>query len=247
MMQPDEGLPESTSSFQWPISVPTSDPDVGPFFYVGYNETWQAAVLGALTQLLQQSTWDNTIPADNLTAQQQANQLIYLFQTGVTMFPTGSVIPYAAAAAPSGWLLCDGGAVSRTTYADLFALIGVTFGAGDGSTTFNVPDLRGRTVIGTGTGSGLSPRAIGDQIGEETHVLTLAESPSHTHADSGHTHSEGNAIPTAIAIGPGVPAPSALPSVGITGIGNASLSSSGGGGAHNVMQPSIALTAIIKT
>lgn len=246
-MQPDEGFPESISSFQWPISVPTSDPDVGPFFYVGFNETWRAAVLGSLTQLLQQSTWDNTIPADNLTAQQQANQLIYLFQTGVTMFPTGSVIPYAATAAPSGWLPCDGAAVSRTTYADLFALIGSTFGAGDGSTTFNVPDLRGRTVIGTGTGSGLSPRSIGDKIGEETHVLTVGELASHSHTDSGHTHTEGNALPAVGAAIVGVPIPSAVPSVGVTGLGNASLLNSGLDGAHNTMQPSIALTAIIKT
>jgi microcystin-dependent protein len=64
----------------------------------------------------------------------------------------GMIFPYAGATAPTGFLLCDGAAVSRTTYADLFALIGTTYGAGDGSTTFNVPDLRGRFAIGAGTG-----------------------------------------------------------------------------------------------
>lgn len=62
----------------------------------------------------------------------------------------GLIFPYAGSTAPAGFLLCDGSAVSRTTYADLFALIGTTYGAGDGSTTFNVPDLRGSVIVGAG-------------------------------------------------------------------------------------------------
>lgn len=67
--------------------------------------------------------------------------------------PTGSVTPYIGASAPGGWLLCDGSAVSRTTYASLFTLASTTYGAGDGSTTFNLPDLRSRLPLGTGTGT----------------------------------------------------------------------------------------------
>lgn len=67
--------------------------------------------------------------------------------------PSGVVMSYGGASAPFGWLLCDGAAVSRTTYADLFAAISTTFGVGDGSTTFNVPDLRGRVPLGAGTGT----------------------------------------------------------------------------------------------
>lgn len=67
------------------------------------------------------------------------------------LLPAGCVIPYAGSSAPSGYLLCNGQAVSRTTYADLFAAIGTTFGTGDGSTTFNVPDLRGRVPAGDDT------------------------------------------------------------------------------------------------
>lgn len=63
-------------------------------------------------------------------------------------FITGGIVPYTSTTPPSGWLLCDGSAVSRTTYADLFAVVGTTFGAGDGSTTFNVPDLAGRVIAG---------------------------------------------------------------------------------------------------
>lgn len=64
--------------------------------------------------------------------------------------PIGTVNMYAGGTAPTGWLMCNGQAVSRTTYADLFDAIGVTFGSGDGTTTFNVPDLRDRMAIGAG-------------------------------------------------------------------------------------------------
>ena len=68
---------------------------------------------------------------------------------------TGTVLPFAAADAPEGWLLCPGQAVSRATYANLFAKIGTTFGVGDGSTTFNVPDLRGEFIRGLDNGRGV--------------------------------------------------------------------------------------------
>ena len=67
--------------------------------------------------------------------------------------PTGVMAPYAGATAPTGWLLCDGTAVSRTTYAALFAITSTTYGVGDGTSTFNVPDLRGRIPVGAGTGA----------------------------------------------------------------------------------------------
>ena len=88
-----------------------------------------------------------------------------------------------ATGAPRGWLLCDGSAVSRTEYATLYAAIGDTWGAGDGSTTFNLPDLRGRAPIGAGTGSGLTARTLGGKVGAESVTLTAAQSglPAHTH------------------------------------------------------------------
>ena len=76
-------------------------------------------------------------------------------QTGFIM-PVGSIITYGGSAAPAGWLLCDGSAVSRATYADLYTAIGTTFGTGDGSSTFNTPDLRGIFVRGAGTSGKLS-------------------------------------------------------------------------------------------
>ena len=102
--------------------------------------------------------------------------------------PTGSVQMFAGASAPTNWLLCDGSAISRTTYSSLFAVIGTVFGTGDGSTTFNIPDMRGRMPIGAGTGTGLSARTIGQNNGSETVVIASSNLPLHTHTLSAHTH-----------------------------------------------------------
>lgn len=109
--------------------------------------------------------------------------------------PIGAIIDFPGATPPSGWLLCYGQAVSRATYATLFGIIGTTFGAGDGSTTFNLPDLRGRVVAGVnnmggessgrlGSGAGFSsfggadPNNRGATAGSEIHTLTLAQAPT---------------------------------------------------------------------
>lgn len=82
-------------------------------------------------------------------------------------FPAGTITMTAAVSAADGWVFCDGTALSRTDEEDLFSAIGTTYGAGDGSTTFNVPDLRGRGPIGVGAGTGLTARALADTGGEE--------------------------------------------------------------------------------
>jgi microcystin-dependent protein len=97
--------------------------------------------------------------------------------------PAGIVIPFAGSTAPQGYLLCDGSAVSRTDYADLFAAIGTVYGAGDGSTTFNLPDLSGRVVIGVS-----NSHALGSTGGEVSHVLTSSELPAHVHEVPSHGH-----------------------------------------------------------
>ena len=119
--------------------------------------------------------------------------------------PTGALTPYCGALAPSGWLLCDGAAVSRSTYAPLFAVLGENFGAGDGATTFNLPDLRGRIPLGLdnlgGMAAGRSTDGWASQLGgaggAESHLLDLNEVPGHTHApgtygadaNGAHSHS----------------------------------------------------------
>ena len=81
----------------------------------------------------------------------------------------------------NSWLLCDGSAVSRATYALLFNVIGTTFGVGDGSTTFNLPNASGRVSVTAGSATGLTTRSVGDVFGEERTTLTEAEMPSHNH------------------------------------------------------------------
>lgn len=92
-----------------------------------------------------------------------------------------------------GWLLCDGRAVYRDAYASLFAIIGTSFGVGNGTTTFNIPDCRGRVPAMIGNGNGLTVRNLGQTTGAETHTLNANELPGHTHTGTtgvvaGHDH-----------------------------------------------------------
>lgn len=148
--------------------------------------------------------------------------------------PAGAVQMWAGSSLPSGWLACNGAAVSRTTYADLFAAIGTAWGSGDGSTTFNVPDLRGRAPIGVGTGSGLTARTLGQKGGSETHTLTESEMPAHSHDLYFDSAAGGTAIPLAF---PGTGTPANFRAT----------TSKGSGAAHNNMQPWAAINFIIKT
>lgn len=114
--------------------------------------------------------------------------------------PTATILAYGASTPPAGYLACDGSAVDRTTYANLFAVIGTAHGAGNGTSTFNVPDLRGRAAVGAGTGTGLTNRALGSKFGEETHQLSEAELAAHGHSIAinlagahGHSLSIGSA------------------------------------------------------
>ncbi len=143
--------------------------------------------------------------------------------------PAGTVLPYAGASAPTGYLMCDGSAVSRTTYAALFAAIGTAFGAGNGTTTFNVPDLRGRVPVGKNAGTFSTLGATG---GEETHQLTATEMPSHSHNIRLNT---GTGSGTA---------PAQHGSNGSTL--NFSSDSVGSDGAHNNLQPYQVLNYIIR-
>ena len=160
------------------------------------------------------------------------------------LMPTGSIISFAGSSAPTGYLLCDGAAINRQANGSdtpLFTLLGITYGAGDGSSTYNIPDLRGRVIAGKDNMGGSSANTLtnaqadqlGGILGTETHTLTIAEMPSHEHTVE---FQAGNA-------GPGYP--------GFDGSGDARNSGNSGSKgldqAHNNVQPTIVLNYIIKT
>jgi microcystin-dependent protein len=157
----------------------------------------------------------------------QSNVILFEVMPSV---PTGSIIDYAGAAAPIDLMLCDGSAIDRIVNANLFAVIGETYGAGDGSTTFNLPDLRSRVSIGMGQGNGLTDRVLAEIGGEENHVLLEDELATHFHgiaaADSvGITNGPQNYY--LMIAGNSAPAGLSLP--------------------HNTMQPFLVMNKIIKT
>lgn len=179
-------------------------------------------------------------------------------QTGL-LPPTGSLMPYAGSSAPTGWLLCDGSAVSQTTYSALYAVISTTYNtSGEGAGNFRLPNLKGKTIVGRDSADS-DFDTLAETRGTKTETLTSAQIPAHSHpvTDPGHNHSASylkkdnsgftsyTAIDTVTSyysfdLPSGVTVNSNT--TGIT-VGN----NTGGGGSHNNIQPSIVLNYIIKT
>ena len=179
--------------------------------------------------------------------------------------PPGVILPFGGASAPQGWLLCHGQAISRTDYAELFAAIGTTFGVGDGSTTFNLPDMRGRAPVGKDNMGGTPANrltgawadSIGGADGAEGHTLAEGEIPSHAHAPGTLENLNFEVdgwYGVAVQSGSGISVAQVPNSFGSkigpssTGLkfGGAT-SGTGGGGEHNNVQPSLTVNYIIKT
>jgi microcystin-dependent protein len=194
--------------------------------------------------MLKFNRFDNNVPYVNC-----------LVRRTPRLCPVGSVTLFAGSVndvLPEGWLYCDGSAVSREAYKKLFDIIGTNYGSGNGTTTFNLPDTRGRAPVGAGQGSGLTNRLLGVTGGAETHTLTASEMPSHTHTinDPGHTHSyvnntndqgTDNVLSSETAAdNADLSATTGSSTTGIT------INSTGGGQAHNNMQPFLTFNYIIK-
>jgi microcystin-dependent protein len=139
-------------------------------------------------------TTNETLQASDLNTMSTA---IAALQAQPTGDPPGTVVAYAGPVVPSGWLLCDGSAVSRTQYANLFSAMGTSSGSGDGATTFNLPDYRGRFLRGVDADAGIDPdrntrtaASAGGNVGDLVGSLETGAFASHTHtiSDPGHTH-----------------------------------------------------------
>lgn len=185
--------------------------------------------------------------------------------------PTGTLIAFAGSSPPTGYLLCFGQAVSRTTYATLFSVIGTIYGTGDGSTTFNVPNLNGYALAGLdnmgGTAAGILTGldSLGSILGTQNVTLSINQIPSHNHTDAGHTHivtdpghdhlvafsenSASGSVSLGVEAYPG--ANQTNTSITTTGISNqtgfASINNTGGGLSHTNIQPTFGVLYCIKT
>lgn len=216
------------------------------------NET----VVGALPNdsITTAKLQNNAVTAEKLASDVSA--LLALFSN--SLVPTGTILPFSGSVAPANALICDGSAVSRTAYAKLFSVIGTTYGVGDGSTTFHIPNLKGKIPVGL---SSLENEFnyLGKSGGEKAHILSSLEMPSHSHTASesaagGHNHNvtldyytnntTGGSIhyvhPTS-----GSGQVSKATSAGGEHTHNISLGSSGGGSSHNNIQPYLTVNYII--
>jgi len=189
----------------------------------GINVEWAKYISGAIESEMRYFTDDND----------QFSKFLELLWNGLLgmKMPVGAISPYAGTSIPTKWLECNGQAVSRTTYAALFAVCGATYGNGNGTTTFNLPHLNGRTAIGKGTSDLGDSYAIGSKTGSPRHKLSVNEMPAHSHSATVY-----NAVGTSAAFARGSTA-----SAG----GTAGVSSAGSDGSHQNMQPSLALTYMI--
>lgn len=163
--------------------------------------------------------------------------------------PIGSVMGWCSNVIPNGWLLLDGGLVSRTEYAKLFEILGTVYGEGDGETTFALPDTRSRVVVGKSKNAYFN--ALGKKDGETEHTLSVSEIPEHTHGSAGaHYHAIPNTANgingSAVRAESWANASSSGRTLNTGSSGSHTHTAVGGSKAHNNLQPYVVLNYIIK-
>jgi microcystin-dependent protein len=191
-------------------------------------------VNGALLKMIDVWSWEqfgDMSVGDCVAASQD---MLDAFWLGNIMI--GMVVPHVGSSIPANCLLCDGAEYARADYPALYDAIAAAYKTD--ADHFVTPDMVDMFIMGTSAN-------VGNIGGEASHTLTSGEMPAHSHSDIGHVHSEVTAIPSVTTVGLEPPEPTALPSVGSTGIGYANIQSTGGGGPHNNIPPYHAMTYVI--
>lgn len=263
----------------WQSNAGTILPNIFKDVVYTSSQTYKVPVtskgkLGQTANLQEWVTSDGTVkakidPSGNITVNSITTTV------PIASVPTGALLSFAGTTAPAQFLMCDGSAVSRTTYADLFAIIGTTYGAGNGTTTFNLPNPNGRVIAGKASSGTFA--TLGSTGGYETHTLTSGEMPVHAHSidhdhaafTSGddspdHSHSTaltygathnsngGYAVGAAVTtywtayFGSGGASTRHQHNINVPNYTGAS-GNAGSGSAHNNLQPYIVTNYIIKT
>lgn len=188
------------------------------------EEVWfKSALIQALSLMCNDANWTVQGSATIGFARDKSVEMLNSLQIGVPLVQVGTIVMFAADAEPEGWLICDGGIYDTADYPELYALIGDTFGVA-GTGEFKVPDFRNRSPYG----AHIPNIEVGEKAGSETHILTEAEIPAHTHTTPQGFQGAGT---RASATG---------------GAGLATVSgSTGGGGAHNNLHPVMGITFLI--
>ena len=173
--------------------------------------------------------------------------------TGIEGIPTATIVPWSSASVPTGFLECNGQAVSRSTYSALFAIVASTYGGGDGSSTFNVPDLQNNVAVGKSNNKALASTGGANTVSSTGNVggstanatLSTAQLASHSHSGA----NTGNATVT-LGTPAGLAASSANTNTGNAGSGTGhshNMSANFSGDATSVLQPYLTIIYIIKT
>lgn len=207
----------------------TTNPNTPPAAYIEYRLSLPSnsdIYLSSIQLVVQELPIRPSFEQDSIE-----RQIDHTYHYAYPIVPVGAVIDFAGAALPTHYLACNGAAVSRTTYLQLFAVIGTTWGAGDGSTTFNVPGLADHVTAGSGGSLG----ALGAKVGAATHTLIIDEMPNHAHP--------GSTAPVGTLNGGAIPPASTFSLTGSTAI---NVAAEGGGAAHSIVQQTAIMQKIIR-